>query len=425
MIDDILSSKIMHLQKVQVPDVINFIWIGDINHLNHNYINLWAETNIDKDINLWCDDSTGNCALLHDAIRHYVQVNVSHDQFEAEKNIRNSTFYFIFNKLKEGFLFGDSVIDFLRENNIPYNKNQRESMFPNFQNANVKYKSISNIFTGGFSGFMKYYYYELILRGNLASASDIARLVIIYRYGGVYIDVDVLPNTHSVFKKFNNFMAREKYIESDNISLFKTISLLNKMSLIDFGQDKILDHAQGIAGLEWQQDDRIYSLIESDVAAFHIEDILPLGKIYVYKNLLSLGTDKRLKGIYLNCFIASHPQSKVVKIVLRTMAKRYAFLENNNSIFDFYTGKNDYCYLARLLPWRSELITKDYCVTSILTGPGLIVEVLLGLAYSLFKIDDAVSPSYISELMQDDRLGIAFSNLNLDTPEALRSTWRQ
>lgn len=425
MIHDFLSSKIMQLKKVPVPDVINFIWIGDINNLNHNYINLWANTNIDKNINLWCDDSTGKCALLHDAIRQYVQANVIHDQIEAEKNIRNRAFYFIFNKLKEGFLFSDLVIDFLRDNNIPYHKKQGESLFPKFQNANVKYKNISDIFTGRFSAFMKYYYYELMLRGNLASASDIVRLLIIYSYGGIYLDVDVLPDTHSIFKNFNDFMSRENYTESDYISLFKTKSLLNKISLINFEEYKLLDYSKDIAHLEWLQDDRVYSLIESDVAGFHIEDILPLGKIYVYNNLLSLGTDKRLKGIYLNCFIASHPKSKVVKIVLRTMAKRYAFLERNNGIFDFYKGKNNYCYLARLLPWRSELITKDYCVTSILTGPGLLIEVLLGLAYSLFKIDDTIAPSYISDLMQNDRLGIAFSHFNLDTPEAMRSTWRQ
>lgn len=161
------------------------------------------------------------------------------------------------------------------------------------------------------------------------------------------------------------------------------------------------------------------------MAEFNIKKILPLGKVFVRENLLTLGTDKRLKGIYLNCFITSHAKSKVIKIVLRTMAKRYIFLERNNGIFDFYKDKNDHCYLARILPWRSELITRDYCVTSILTGPGLLVEVLLGLAYTLFKIDESISPSYICDLMQDDRLGIAFSNLNFDTPEAIYSTWRQ
>lgn len=425
MIDDFLSSKITQFQKVLVPDVINFIWIGDVISLNYNYINLWADTNKDKEIHLWCDDCTGKCALLHDAIHRYVRVNVYHDQIEAEKNIRNRAFCFIFNKLKEGFLFDDLVEDFLRNNNIPYNENQGKSLFPKFKNASVKLKSISNIFSGGFSVFMKYYYYELILRGNLASASDIARLLIIYRYGGIYIDVDVLPNTHNIFKSYNDFMKSKNYTERDQISLFKTISLLRKITLIEYEQGKIPDYPNGIADLECQHSDVIYSLIESDIAGFHIDDILPLGKIYVYKDLLSLGTDKRLKGIYFNCFIASHPQSRVIKIILRTMAKRYNFLESNNAIFDFYTGKNHYCYLARLLPWRSELITRDYCVTSILTGPGLIVEVLLGLAYSLFKIDDAINPSYISGLMQDDRLGIAFSNLNLNTPDAMRSTWRQ
>ncbi|WP_214644427.1 TcdA/TcdB catalytic glycosyltransferase domain-containing protein, partial [Aliivibrio fischeri] len=37
------------------------------------------------------------------------------------------------------------------------------------------------------------YYFELKFRGNLAAASDILRLIILFKYGGVYIDVDTLP----------------------------------------------------------------------------------------------------------------------------------------------------------------------------------------------------------------------------------------
>ena len=77
---------------------------------------------------------------------------------------------------------------------------------------------------------MKYYYYEIILRCNLASASDIIRLLIIYQYGGVYIDVDTLPYTDNIYYNLNNYIKKEGIIENDMFFLFKTACFLNKMN---------------------------------------------------------------------------------------------------------------------------------------------------------------------------------------------------
>lgn len=43
--------------------------------------------------------------------------------------------------------------------------------------------------------------------------------------------------------------------------------------------------------------------------------------IYVNKDLLSIGSLKRIKGGYFNNFIASHSYSKVVRVILRVMKK--------------------------------------------------------------------------------------------------------
>ncbi|MCE9994248.1 glycosyl transferase [Enterobacter asburiae] len=420
-----LLSQIADLQKTPVPDVINFIWIGDINKLNKQYIYLWAETNKDKDICLWYDDRSGKYVLLHNAIRDYVEDNFFDDQHEVEKNIRNKAFSFIYPKVVEGFSLEDLVLFFLKENKIPYNEDIKINYSSKLEFSNVKIKKITDVFAGKFDVFMKYYYYELILRGNFASASDIVRLLIIYRYGGIYIDVDVLPNINNIFKKSNAFMEKENYTESHSIRLFKTITFLKRNSSKEFERDELKLYSENINNLGWVHIDKLLSLIEKDVEDFNIVELPPLGDVCVYKDLLLIGSDKSLNGIYFNCFIASHPKSKIVSIILRTMAKRYSFLEKNNAILDFYKGKNNSCYLSRLLPWRSELITKNYCVTSILTGPGLLVEVLLGLAYSIFKINESINPSYIAELMQNNTFGIAFFNINLDTPEGIYSTWRK
>ncbi|WP_337060637.1 hypothetical protein [Serratia marcescens] len=64
-------------------------------------------------------------------------------------------------------------------------------------------------------------------------------------------------------------------------------------------------------------------------------------------------------------------------------------------------------------------------MTPVLTGPGLIVEVLLGLAYEVFNIGYLIEPSSIAEYMQNPDFGIAFFQHNIDTPDGAYSTWRK
>lgn len=60
-----------------------------------------------------------------------------------------------------------------------------------------------------------------------------------------------------------------------------------------------------------------------------------------------------------------------------------------------------------------------------MTGPGLIVEVLLGLAYDLLNIDYSVEPVVLAETMQDEKFGVALFQHNMDTPEGTNSSWRR
>ncbi|HGM6323215.1 TPA: hypothetical protein ACKP8G_004933 [Serratia marcescens] len=64
-------------------------------------------------------------------------------------------------------------------------------------------------------------------------------------------------------------------------------------------------------------------------------------------------------------------------------------------------------------------------MTQVLTGPGLIVEVLLGVAYKVFNIEYSVEPHVIAEYMQNADFGIALFQHNIDTPDGVYSTWRK
>ncbi|WP_426406362.1 TcdA/TcdB catalytic glycosyltransferase domain-containing protein [Serratia sp. PAMC26656] len=359
-------------------------------------------------------------------MRDFVKLKERKNKINAELKIKNAAFNYIFPRIKEGFNFDELVIEFLMENGIPY---QRQPLIIEdswFEKNNFIKKDVAELFLNDFDDFMRYYYYEIILRCNLASASDIVRLLVIYQYGGVYIDVDTLPYTDHIYQRLNKFIEREGIIENDSFLFFKTKLILKEIYSNSPLFENMLNYNEKEAGLDIIRFKEIKRLIELDIADFSLDKILPLGKLYVHENLLALGTLRRFKGIYFNNFISSHPKSRAIKIILITMKKRYRFLEKNNCIFEFYIHNNKPdCYMTRILTWRTELITRDYRVTSALTGPGLIIEVLLGLAYNVFKIGDLVEPSSLAEHMQNDEFGIALFQHNIYTPDGVYSTWRK
>lgn len=420
-----LKMKLSTIDKSLVPNVLHFLWIGDLNEVKAHYIEIWQKTNKDKDVFFWCDSDSSLCKLLNTAIIDFVNTKRVKDKLELELEIKNSAFNYIYPKIKEGFTFDDLVIEFLDKNKIPYQRMEKKIKCSWFEKRGVIKKNIADIFCADLDDFMKYYYYEIILRCNLASASDIVRLLIIYQYGGVYIDIDTLPCTNDIYCSLNKYIEKERIIESDSFLLFKTKLILNKIGLDGILTKDAVDFDAQELSVDADRFETINRLIRQDISNFSLDMIPSLGNMYVYKNLLALGTLKRLKGVYFNNFMSSHKRSKAIKIILMVMKKRYRFLERNDCIFSCYTGGEAELYLSRLLTWRTELITKNYCVTSALTGPGLIVEVLLGLAYDIFKIESSVEPSYIAEYMQNPAHGIALLQHNIDTPDGIYSAWRK
>ncbi|HID8433781.1 TPA: TcdA/TcdB catalytic glycosyltransferase domain-containing protein [Serratia marcescens] len=421
----VLGVDLPKIERLSVPNILHFVWIGDLNEVNTHYIDIWKKTNKDKQIFFWYDKDSSLCHLLNNAIQDFVNAKKIKNKASAELKIKNSAFNYIYHKIKKGFSFDELVIDFLIKNEIPYQRRPMAIEDAWFDCRGFIKKSITELFCNGSEDFIKYYYYEIILRCNLASASDIIRLLIIYQYGGTYVDVDTLPYTDNIYHGLNKHIEEEGIIESDSLLLFKTICFLKKINSEELRSEVVIGCDENESGVNVVGFEKIKRLIEQDLSDFSMDMILPLGEIYVYKNLLALGSLRRFKGVYFNNFISSHQKSKAIRIILRTMKKRYRFLEKNNCIFDCYVDDKTTYYLTRLLTWRTELITRSYCVTPVLTGPGLIVEVLLGLAYKLFNIEYSVEPHVIAECMQNSDFGIALFQHNIDTPDGAYSTWRK
>lgn len=322
-----LGIDLSKIEKSSVPNILHFIWIGDLNDVNTHYIDIWKKTNKDKQIFFWCDQDSSLCHLLNNAIREFVNVKKIKNKIKAELKIKNSAFKYIYPKIKTGISFDELVIQFLIKSKIPYQRPPKAIEDSWFGNRGFIKKCITELFCNDFDDFMKYYYYEIILRHNIASASDIVRLLIIYQYGGTYIDVDTLPYIDNIYCQSNKYIEKEGIVESDSFLLFKTICLLKKINSEGVLSEDVINFDENELGLDTVGFEEIKRLIELDLYDFSMDMILPLGETYVHKNLLALGSLRRFKGVYFNNFISSHQKSKTVRIILRAMKKRYRFLE--------------------------------------------------------------------------------------------------
>lgn len=54
-----LKMKLSTIDKSLVPNVLHFLWIGDLNEVKAHYIEIWQKTNKDKDVFF------GATAILH------------------------------------------------------------------------------------------------------------------------------------------------------------------------------------------------------------------------------------------------------------------------------------------------------------------------------------------------------------------------
>jgi hypothetical protein len=416
--------QLKQFSKVPVPDLLHFVWVGDTNLICTDYIDLWEKTNQDKEVFFWCDLDISQCHHFHNSIKKFLIKCGVENHYEAERHIRNEAFNYIFPKLIGGGCFNDCVNAFFMAKGIEIDPVPASFLNPWFEGKRIKVKNLNTLFNASNEDFRRFYYYEIILRGNLASASDIVRLMIIYSFGGTYIDVDTLPGTDHLFGRLNVLFKHSNVVEDDYLRIFKTKKILNKLYQFECSNDEYIESYKygECFDLEWHE--KILKAIASDVSDFTLDDIPPLEGILVYEDLLAIGAVKELKGVYFNNFISSHRDSRTVRIILRTMKKRYCYLEENDCIFNFHNFRENTHYLSRILAWRSELINRNYDVTSVLTGPGLIVEVLIGLAYELLDLDDTISPNLIADYMHDVELGIALFHHNLYTPEGMKSSWR-
>lgn len=413
-------------EKVPLPDSLHFVWLGDKHRLFDNYLSIWQRANPDKTCRLWIDEQTTFCPEFHQLILAHARKMTPSASQDWQRQIKNAAFGYIFPRLAGKRSFNTLAKAFLQARGIiDESFSWRAGALPSSLSPMVVIEDVNTVFQGRHQNLYKYYCYELILRGNLASASDIVRLLVLYQHGGLYIDVDTLPGFDYLFNLTNRFMHQQGIADNQYIALAKTQAVLTKIDRPEAINTSPTRYLHAISTLSPDLRKKLNKCIADDAGEIQPGSILPLHNVKVYPHVLAMGSLGRLKGIYYNNALAACAASKTLSIILRSLKKRYRFLEKNNAIEAAVHEDENVRYLSRLLPWREESCSPQNGVTPALTGPGLILEVILGLCYEIFIPQGNLSPTRAAAFIQNDRFGIAFFQHTLDTPAGLRSSWRK
>lgn len=405
------------MEKVEVPAFLNFIWIGECSDADLDYIPVWQRFNPDMIVHLWSDDSASLCRKFHLCLQRWCAIYPE----QRLNELQNRAFSYIYPKVISGDTFNSSAVSFLNETGINHKhlaaSNNNEVLF---LPENIVPRNILSLFEGGQAKYRKIYYYELILRGNLASASDIIRLLILFRFGGVYLDIDTLPDISGIFLKTRQVEITLGLENDERTCLAKSAAFMAWFK----GCNDVIVHAEKyLPDNTSLSENNLESLKESIIEDLRIADdssLTPLGKIKIYPDYILIGSVDFLPGIFFNNFLCAYPGSRLVRIILKTIYRHYTFLENNNAIFarGNILVPGQYCEI--LQGYRRRFDSFSDPITRWLTGPGAIIDTLTSLIYRLIPEAKVIPSEELGVLLQREEYNLTIKKQTLDTPMGLK-----
>lgn len=411
-------TKIMQARRfsVKMPDVLNFVWIGDCDRADFTYLSVWKQFNPQASLQVWTDDASHFCPRFQQCL-----LEGSSDPERPLLSLRNAAFDYIYEKIVDGCCFNSAAASFLKINRLAH-----DDIIPEWNKCGADYipagthhRDINALFEGEFHSFRKPYYYELILRGNFAAASDIIRLLILYRFGGFYIDVDTLPEISYLFIDTRTAEIALGIENEENICLAKTVAF---MGWYHNRKDWLTDVAKFLRAIPALADTERIGLsesLESDVSRICQEVLEPLGDVYAHPDFLMAGAVSFLPGTFFNNMMCAAAGSRLIKLILKHIADHYRYLENRG----FLTSpgeKGSNAYRSFLCQYRYDAGTFSDPLTLRLTGPGAIADAIVKLIYRLAPPEKRIPAFELGKRFQKDDYQLVIKKQTIDTPMGLK-----
>lgn len=424
------------LKKVEIenkqlssPKNIFFMWIGDIPEISIDYIDIWSKSTVEN-IELWYDSKFFLAGSIKEIINDIYNIDEfsSDDVISSQNDFFKKITYFMF----EFNMTGDEAIICLVEKS---DSNLACELRKNLESIKNKFLSIKNkIDTKDINNinflsdsYYKYYLMEVLLRNNLAAASDILRLSVLFEHGGTYIDVDTLPSLDHIFTRTNNEF-KEKDINKNIVDIFKSKIFIEKVKNKNIRMFDLKRSTFKLYSLLKEIHIDLPDSLISDLYRKNEDEIYKIREIKrINKNLFSMSMNKNSIGEFNNNIISAHKKSKSIKIILREMKKRYEYILDSG--FDLVgepqkvVRSND--YYNRLRDYRFDSLDNNNYVTLISSGPSLLLEVMLGLSYDILKLDYNINQVGLSYALQAPYLGVGYSEQTMYTEDHIKSSWME
>lgn len=409
------SYRHMHDLK-EVPNRIHFIWLGSIDLVSLEYLHIWKKNG--ANVTLWVDSQTKYNTILPQIINRVME------KYDIGL-IKAQNVFFKFSRSINAFSLDEAILKYV-EMYLPCIRCNLARVETEYQ-TNISL--LSDLFTvkdisenGDIffdENFRTFYLYETTLRNNLAAASDIARLCILWCHGGVYIDVDTLP---FINVSYDNINKKHEIPTSilNIIDVYVSHSLIVKHGFnVEIEHEKFHYCKSIISATSCGLVDDLDSLIDSDLCFSSFT--LPL----VHESLISISASKNNQNEFNNNILACHPKSRAVRVILREMKKRYRYCEKNGIIFHNkrLMKKQENTYYNRLVNYRTDGIFKGDEATLILSGPSLILEVLLGASYKLARLSERIHPISVSYALSVKKFCLSYDMQTMFTLKHINSSW--
>ncbi|KPI56898.1 peptidase C80 [Clostridioides difficile] len=343
---------------------LHFVWIGgEVSDVALEYINQWTDINAEYSTKLWYD---GEAFLVNTLKKAIVESSTIESLQLLEKDIQDPQFdYMVFYQKRMEFIYDRQkrFIDYYKsEINKPtvptiddiikshlvaeYSKDagvlesyRTNSLRKINSNNGIDIRS-NNLFTE--EELLSIYNQELLNHGNLAAASDVVRLLVLKKFGGVYLDVDMLPGIHSdLFKT----ISRPDSIASDTWENIKLEAIMKYKKYINNYTSANFDK------LDQQLKDKFKIIIESKSE-----------KSEIFSKLGNLNlSDIDLKATFvfssvINQGLISKKDSYLTNLVIEQIKNRYQILnkhlnpaiESGTDFFDTNTIFTESLYNSEL-----------------------------------------------------------------------------
>ncbi|ENF7324064.1 hypothetical protein ABRI19_003339 [Vibrio cholerae] len=425
--DSLIKSK--NIVKHESEKTLHFIWIGIPDDKVYLYLRVWSHHYPDYDINLWIDSKF----LYANYYKSKVRAGFKRKKLIDILKMQDSN-YEVYNKNN----LGNDALDSLIESKFNKRFHGKESKDSIIQCLKQKYDFLNILDIRKNKVILnhkleKYYEKEIVLRANIAAASDILRLCILKKYGGVYLDVDTLPCLDYVFKKSNRYVDIE-IANNEFVEIYKSQLYLDKFNNsysnneISLSLEAVKKSLQAMRDIYFDNEKINYylELIQCDI---NEHDIVKVNStpFMLHEKLLMFGSSKTKLNTFYNNVLACDKNSSVVSIILKEICKRYDHIEKNE--YDKWYSVNKYNDLygkgsmERLIGYRLDGFANIPNSTVILTGPCMILEVYLSITYKIFRIKSNIDPRKVAAVYQAKNNGICCCNITTFTLENSKSTW--